>query len=676
MAGAKNLTRLNVALTLSTGAFGKSMSRATVYVDKFAGDIQRSMLGALAPLTAAFSGAAIVAGIKIASDRIDGLAKSADKLGVSTQSLAGLRLAADESGSSAEALEAAMGKLQVKVAEAAAGNKDAQKTFTDLGVPLKDLVNLRADQQFSKVADAIQQIETKGDQARMTVDLFGKSGLDLTNVLAQGSAGFTQAAIDAERLGLAVSRVDAFKVEEANDAFGRIGKVIEGIFNNLTIQLAPFITAFAQAFTGASIEANGFGSVIDSVVKGAIQVVGFFADAWQGITLGFQAARVGVALVGMGIVSAMESAYRSVEWLAQKFVQAFDLMGAVASVLWNTLKVGWAAMRVPISDFVQFAAGQMSDLLKVASDAAYQFSAAQGTALLEASMSIRASTGAMGAEARKNLDQNVAGLQAASKSVADSTTALFSSVTTEGSMMLTMLKDDFAALADAEMMKMQEMRNQPLASDGVTDAAARIQTEAQVRAEGRALELEATQTHADAKRLIETKSTGDWMRDYEASLSKEQQLRERNARYALSGASSMFSNLSKLQESNSSKAAEVGKAAAKAKIVADTASAAMGAYSSLAGIPIVGPALGIAAAAAAVVAGGIQLGNVDKGGIGSSNTGGPADTSTTNIGGVSGPASPGQTLVLQGDSFSAEGLVKVFQDAKERGYVIEGVRRD
>ena len=42
-------------------------------------------------------------------------------------------------------------------------------------------------------------------------------------------------------------------------------------------------------------------------------------------------------------------------------------------------------------------------------------------------------------------------------------------------------------------------------------------------------------------------------------------------------------------------------------ITADTAVAAMRAYSAMAGIPIVGPALGIAAAAAAVVAGAAQI---------------------------------------------------------------------
>ncbi len=94
----------------------------------------------------------------------------------------------------------------------------------------------------------------------------------------------------------------------------------------------------------------------------------------------------------------------------------------------------------------------------------------------------------------------------------------------------------------------------------------------------------------------------------------------------------------------------------------------------MASIPFIGPALGIAAAAAAVLAGSIQLANVDKSDSGSVG-GAPANTSTTNIGGIAGPAQNGQTLILQGDSFSAVSLVQLFDQAKERGIVIQGVRR-
>lgn len=72
-------------------------------------------------------------------------------------------------------------------------------------------------------------------------------------------------------------------------------------------------------------------------------------------------------------------------------------------------------------------------------------------------------------------------------------------------------------------------------------------------------------------------------------------------RYA--AARNALTNLSTLMASSSRKMFEVGKAAAIAQTIIDTYAAAQSAYKALAGIPVVGPGLGAAAAAAAVVGG-------------------------------------------------------------------------
>lgn len=69
----------------------------------------------------------------------------------------------------------------------------------------------------------------------------------------------------------------------------------------------------------------------------------------------------------------------------------------------------------------------------------------------------------------------------------------------------------------------------------------------------------------------------------------------------------IFSDLSVLMQSNSKKQFEIGKAAARVNTVISTYEGAQKAFTSLAGIPVVGPALGTAAAAAAIAAGGIRL---------------------------------------------------------------------
>ncbi|ODT97260.1 MAG: hypothetical protein ABS82_00990 [Rhodanobacter sp. SCN 67-45] len=80
--------------------------------------------------------------------------------------------------------------------------------------------------------------------------------------------------------------------------------------------------------------------------------------------------------------------------------------------------------------------------------------------------------------------------------------------------------------------------------------------------------------------------------------------------------SDFFGRVAQLQHSQNSKLAAVGKAAAIVQAMINTYQSATAAYAALAGIPYVGPALGIAAAGAAVAAG---LANVAQ--IRSQNTG-------------------------------------------------------
>lgn len=87
--------------------------------------------------------------------------------------------------------------------------------------------------------------------------------------------------------------------------------------------------------------------------------------------------------------------------------------------------------------------------------------------------------------------------------------------------------------------------------------------------------------------------------------SEQAQLLTRNMynQMALQGAGQFFGNLSVLQRSKHKELQAIGKTAAVAQATVSTYLAATQAYAALAGIPIIGPALATAAAAAAIVAG-------------------------------------------------------------------------
>ena len=105
-----------------------------------------------------------------------------------------------------------------------------------------------------------------------------------------------------------------------------------------------------------------------------------------------------------------------------------------------------------------------------------------------------------------------------------------------------------------------------------------------------------------------------------------EQRRQQMTAYAGSMAT-MFGNLSSLMDTENKKAFRFAKGAAISSAVINTSLAAIKAYQSLASVPFIGPALGAAAAASAIIAGGVQIKKIKdqkfgQGGAGGSFTGG------------------------------------------------------
>ena len=124
---------------------------------------------------------------------------------------------------------------------------------------------------------------------------------------------------------------------------------------------------------------------------------------------------------------------------------------------------------------------------------------------------------------------------------------------------------------------------------------------------------------------------------------------EAEAQARKSAMNDMFSNLISLMGSRSKTMFNIGKAAAITQTVLSTYEGAQKAYSALAGIPVIGPALGVAAAGAAIAAGAARVSAIRSqsfGGGGSvSNVGGGGGVSAG--GGFSGSTAGGGLVQQQ-----------------------------
>lgn len=158
-------------------------------------------VGSLAAATAG-AGAAIVGLAKNAIQTADGLNDLSLRTGASVEALASVKLAAEQSGTSLEAVGKGLNKLSIWMAD------NAEKARL-LGITAKDPV-----QAFSQLADVLAGIESPYRRASVANDILGKSYAELLPLLLQGGQGMRDSAaasLDyARAMGELAPKADAF----------------------------------------------------------------------------------------------------------------------------------------------------------------------------------------------------------------------------------------------------------------------------------------------------------------------------------------------------------------------------------------------------------------------------------------------------------------------------------
>lgn len=202
-------------------------------------------------------------------DTGDAIDKASIRLGIGADRLQSLQYAAKMSGSSAEDMNQALGKLNENIAKAAAGkSKELASLFDKLGISLRDAKgNLRtAADVLPEFADAIQRNTNSTVRARMAIAAFGDAGQKLIPMLQDGSKGLADMEKRAHDLGLTMSGEDVKAAADLGDRFSELGMVFDSFGNTLSAKLAPvlspiiddlaeFIAKNKEAFSGRLSEA-------------------------------------------------------------------------------------------------------------------------------------------------------------------------------------------------------------------------------------------------------------------------------------------------------------------------------------------------------------------------------------------------------------------------------------
>lgn len=120
---------LVIPVTADPSSLGGKLVIANTMVAQFAGGVQAHIAG-----TAAAAVAHFIDEVRKQFEVVDQLSKSAQKLGIAGEVMAGLAHGANLAGVEAKELETAMGKMLRTTAEAALGGKEAGDAFARIGL--------------------------------------------------------------------------------------------------------------------------------------------------------------------------------------------------------------------------------------------------------------------------------------------------------------------------------------------------------------------------------------------------------------------------------------------------------------------------------------------------------------------------------------------------------------
>ena len=219
------------------------------------------------------SGGAFVGLVKGAIDSADSFGKMADQTGIAANTLQAYVNAGKLAGVSQETIDKGLRRLAQSMREADQGVATYKDSFDALGISVRttDGTFKTSEQVLGEVADKFATMENGATKAALAMEIFGRSGASLINLLNGGAASLTE-------FNYAVSDEFAQNAEFFNDQIAVLAIRFDGFRKQLTDALLPALNTIVGVFSelfSAENDFSGFFKAIEIGIRGI--AIGIFA---------------------------------------------------------------------------------------------------------------------------------------------------------------------------------------------------------------------------------------------------------------------------------------------------------------------------------------------------------------------------------------------------------------
>lgn len=211
------------------------------------------------------------------ADLADALAKTAVNLGITTVELEQMRFVAELSGISITEMDKALFNFNRQLGEAFDNTGPAADALAQLGLSAEELSRIPLPEAIARIAESYNKLGSAAEKAMVRFNLFGKAGNKMEVLFKQGPAAIRKYANELLYLGGITSTEGTEKAQEYNDAILRLGKAWHGFKQEALPILAEVGAAMASFGTKHILYWSGIFST-DPIKKARLEILKYERD--------------------------------------------------------------------------------------------------------------------------------------------------------------------------------------------------------------------------------------------------------------------------------------------------------------------------------------------------------------------------------------------------------------
>lgn len=249
---------ISVKVVANAAGFGPPLSAAEKQLIQFDNKAREigSASGGLAkladrfaPLAAGIGAVAIGQGFLATMNRLDDVGDYAEGIGDTAENISRLHFAAEQMGSSAEAVDSAMAKMVKSIGNAALEGGPAADAINRIGLSVEELTAMRPSEAFKAISGALANLPTVYDKASVASNIFGKGAIEIISILKAGAGDIDAFGKRLDDIGGTITEAQVENAARLKDQVVELGKAWEGTKAESLVAIGPAAMGVVKLFS-------------------------------------------------------------------------------------------------------------------------------------------------------------------------------------------------------------------------------------------------------------------------------------------------------------------------------------------------------------------------------------------------------------------------------------------